>query len=137
MTATDFLLRVSVFVVLLAAGPAAAVETVPDFGPGPYTEDCYAKNWPSEPFSIKKWSNTPEEQRYLLVLDFLESYNVVGEKRKYITDILGKPDSNYKKYLIYTVRIFDPEGCVHGFEALLQFHIDEADVVEEVIIRLD
>ena len=137
MAGGENILRVLGVVVLLTAGSAAAVETVPDFGPGPYTHDCYAKNWPHEPFSVSKWNNTPKEERYRFVRSFLGLHKVVGRKKKFIIDKLGEPDSNHKKYLIYTVREFDPERCIHGFFALLQFEMDERDVVAEVYIRLD
>ena len=123
--------------VLLMLGQPAVAQTAEDYGPGPFTHDCFTENWPKETFVAERWRDVPKGQRYRFVRTLLDSHILKERKREYIIDLLGEPDGNYKEYMTYIIREFDPLGCIHGFLALLHFDLNAEDVVERVWIRLD
>lgn len=108
-----------------------------DTGLDQYSRECQVENWPHDLFTSEIWKKTKKMARYRFVQSLLESPEIVGGTREYIINLLGPPDGNYKDYLSYIVREFDPEECIHGFIALLHFDIGSDGIVKKAFVRLD
>lgn len=137
MVRTTYYGLVGVPVIILLAGLTMVVSVMANSEADRYLQECHVGNWPAERFEGGKWNLTPKEQRYKFVKNFLESQDPIGKDKKYIINNLGKPDGDYRNYISYIVKNFDPEECIHGFIALLHFDIDAEGVVEKAFIRLD
>lgn len=121
----------------LMAASAVAGNAMAGTGLDKYSQECQVQNWPHESFTSGKWKKTQKTARYRFVQSLLDSPEIVGKTREYVVDLLGPPDGNYKDYVSYIVREFDPAECIHGFIALLHFDISSDGIVKKAFVRLD
>lgn len=95
-------------------------------------------HWPRERFSGTVWRELPENERYRLARDLLESRTLIGLRREEVAELLGSPSFSAieGEYDTYVLKHTDSKDLTLDFVYLLRVEYRDG-VVARVAVRSD